>query len=333
MKNRYYQIAFSALALYGAMTVSSCKESFLDETNHSSYTTEYFKTSQGIQDASTALYANIRWHFGYEWAYGITLYGTDEFTNGSDLTSQPWNTYDNRLQPMDAIPANGAANKNCPPVSGLWDEMYYGIANANMIIASGDMITDEAVKQKCVGEAYFMRGYNYYKLFAQYGGVVLQLEPIQGVVHNFTRASAEETLNQVIADFEKAYELLPTDKWRGNGTWTKYTAAHFLAKALLYRQSERCSDWNAAYDANTDLNKCVSLCDEVIKNCPLAKNYSDLYNNWTGTDCDAEGQSEILMSCQHTSSYGGRLGNRTYCYFNPQFSNFSGGWVDRKSVV
>ena len=35
----------------------------------------------------------------------------------------------------------------------------------------------------------------------------------------------------------------------------KYTAAHFLAKALLYRQSERCSDWNSSYPADADLNK------------------------------------------------------------------------------
>ena len=81
---------------------------------------------------------------------------------------------------------------------------------------------------KQVGEAYFLRGYNYYRLFAQYGGVVIQTTPPEGVVRNFSRSSAEETLNQVIADLEEAYKLLPTTKWRGNGTWTKYTAAQFL---------------------------------------------------------------------------------------------------------
>lgn len=67
--------------------------------------------------------------------------------------------------------------------------------------------------------------------------------------------SAEETLNQVIDDLQNAYDKLPTDRWRGTGTWTKYTAAHFLAKALLYRQSERCSDWNSSYPADADLKK------------------------------------------------------------------------------
>ena len=39
------------------------------------------------------------------------------------------------------------------------------------------------------------------------------------------------------------------------------------------------------------------------------------------------------MSCQHTSSATGRFGNRTYSYFNPQFSNFSGGWTQRGQYI
>lgn len=333
MKN--FRNTFIAALLAVAMTTgfSSCSESFLEENNKGSYTTDYFETAQGIQDLATALYGNIRWHFGYEWAYGITLYGTDEFTNGADLTAEPWNTYDSRINPLDCTPANGAANKNCPPVSGLWDQMYYGISSANLVIASADKVTDEKIRNYCAGEAHFLRGYNYYRLFAQYGGVVLQLEPVQGVVKTFERATAEETLNQVIADFEKAYELLPTDRWRGTGSWTKYTAAHFLAKALLYRQSERCADWNSAYPADADLTKSVQLCDEVIAACPLEADYNALYSIWTGTDCKAEESKEILMSAQHSDSNAGRFGNRTYNYFNPQFSNFSDQWVQRGQYI
>lgn len=81
-----------------------------------------------------------------------------------------------------------------------------------------------------MGEAYFLRGYNYYRLFAQYGGVILQTKVTEGVIRTFNRASAEETLNQVIDDLQNAYDKLPTDRWRGTGTWTKYTAAHFWQK-------------------------------------------------------------------------------------------------------
>lgn len=321
------------LALMGT---TSCGDDFLKEDSGHKITDGLLSTPEGALKMAAGLYGNIRWHFGYEWAYGITLYGTDEFTNGNDLTSEPWNTYDNRLNPLDCTTANGAANNNCPGVSALWDEMYYGISTANLVINRAMAVADEDSRNKAIGEGYFLRGYNYYRLFAQYGAVVLQTEPTEGVVKkNFKRATEEETLNQVIADLEQAYNLLPVDKWRGNGTWTKYTAAHFLAKALLYRQSERCSSWNGKYDKTTDLNRVISLADEVIAACPLAPDYGDLYANWTGVDCPNEGLSEILMAAEFNAdaTTQGRYGNRTYNYFDPQFNSFSGNYVLRGQYI
>ena len=325
--------ALSVLALLGT---TSCGDDFLKEDAGHKVTDALLEDETGALKMAAGLYGNIRWHFGYEWAYGITLYGCDEFTNGADLTSEPWNTYDSRLNPLDCTPALGAANKNCPAVSALWDEMYYGIATANLVISKAVNVANEDSRNKALGEAYFLRGYNYYRLFCQYGGVVLQLEPSNGEIKkDYTRASEDETLSQVISDLEQAYQMLPKDKWRGNGTWTKYTAAHFLAKALLYRQSERCASWASKYDKNSDLNRVISLCDEVIAACPLAADYWDLYAKWTGVDCKNEGLSEILMAAEHNedSSTQGRFGNRTYNYFDPQFSNFSGGWVQRGQYI
>ncbi len=321
------------LALMGT---TACSEDFLDEDAGHKVTDALLNDETGALKMAAGLYGNLRWHFGYEWAYGITLYGCDEFTNGADLTSECWNTYDNRLNPLDCTPALGAANKNCPAVSALWDEMYYGIATANLVISKAVNVENEDARNKALGEAYFLRGYNYYRLFCQYGGVVLQTEPANGEIKkDYKRASEDETLAQIISDLEQAYKMLPTDKWRGNGTWTKYTAAHFLAKALLYRQSERCASWASKYDKSADLNRAIQLCDEVIKACPLAADYWDLYAKWTGVDCKNEGLSEILMAAEHNEdkSTQGRFGNRTYNYFDPQFSNFSGGWVQRGQYI
>lgn len=77
---------------------------------------------------------------------------------------------------------------------------------------------------------------------AQYGGVVLQTEPAKGIVRTLIRSSEEAVWEQVVADLRKAYELFAGENYTyGKGiTWTKATAAHFLAKALLFRCSERC---------------------------------------------------------------------------------------------
>ena len=336
MKYISNKIVCGALSVMALMGTTSCGDDFLKEEAGHLYSDALLETSDGALSMAAGLYANLRWHFGYEWAYGITLYGCDEFTNGADLTSEPWNTYDNRLNPLDCTPALGAANKNCPAVSALWDQMYYGISTANLIISKADNVKDEDSRNKALGEAHFLRGYNYYRLFCQYGAVTLETEPANGTVKkNYTRATEEETLNLIISDFEEAYKLLPTTKWRGNGTWTKYTAAHFLAKALLYRQSERCASWASSYNKDNDLSRVISLCDEVIAACPLAADYWDLYAKWTGVDCPNEGLSEILMAAEHNEdkSTQGRFGNRTYNYFDPQFSNFSGGWVQRGQYI
>lgn len=329
------KIMTGVMALAALGTTASCGDAFLDEDAGHLVSDGLLETPEGALSMAAGLYGNIRWHFGYEWAYGTTLYGTDEFTSANDLTSEPWNTYDNRLNPLDCTTANGAANANCPGVSGLWNQMYYGISTANLVLSRVGGVADTDARNKAMGEAYFLRGYNYYRLFAQYGGVVLQTEPAKGVQKHFTRATEDETLAQIISDFDNAYKVLPDTKWRGNGTWTKYTAAHFLAKALLYRQSERCAAWNGKYDKAADLNRCAELCKEVIAACPLEADYNNLYNNWTGVDCPIEGSKEILMAAEFNedNSTQGRFGNRSYNYFAPQYANFSGGWVQRGQFI
>ena len=103
MKYLYSKILIGAVLIF-TISLGSCGNDFLYEENTTAYSTQYFETEQGITDLATSLYGNIRWHFGYEWAYGITLYGTDEFTNGADLTSEPWNTYDSRLLMVKRLP-------------------------------------------------------------------------------------------------------------------------------------------------------------------------------------------------------------------------------------
>jgi len=244
--NKY--ILIGALTATVAAGTTSCSDSFLDEELTNKYSTDYFNTPEGLEALAISLYGNIRWHFGYEHAYATTLYGTDEFTNGNDLTSEPWNTYDNRLSAVACTPATGAANKNCPAPQALWDQMYYGISSCNTLIAKADLLSDAKTRQFCLAHAYFLRGYNYYRLAAQYGGVVLQTTPAAGVVRNFTRATEAETWEQVISDLREAYNLFEGEDFRyGKGvTWTKATAGHFLAKALLFRASERCDAFNSA---------------------------------------------------------------------------------------
>ena len=315
------------LAVGAVISCTSCSDSFLDEELNNEYSTELLKTPEGLEMLTKSLYGNIRWHFGYEWAYGITLYGTDEFEVANDQTNEPWNTYDARLGAITT-----GVNKNVTQPGALWEQLYYGISSCNKIIANAEIVTDKEVRERCLAHAYFLRGYNYYRLAAQYGRIIIQNEDINTIKRDFVRATEEETWEQVISDLRKSYETFKGEEFTyGQGiTWTKATAAHFLAKALLFRASERNASWNEKY-VTQDIKEAIEACNYVIGARSYESNYSNLYANWTGVDCAIEKSNEILMAAPHNreSSTQGRFGNRTYNYFNPQFSNFSGGWVKR----
>lgn len=330
-KLKYFKLGMTVVA---GLSLASCSSDFLDENLDTKYSTDYFETPEGLESLALSLYGNIRWHFAYEWAYGTTLYGTDEFTNANDLTNEPWNTYDNRLGPINCTPETGAANKNCTAPGAMWDELYYGISSCNTIIAKADKINDEVIQKRCLAHAYFLRGYNFYRLTAQYGGCVLQTTPVAGIVRNFNRSSEQECWEQVISDLRQAYNLFEGENFTyGKGiTWTKATAAHFLAKALLFRASERCDAWNNA-TKEADLNEAIDAASYAIqaRGSKLTENYSNIYADWTGVDCAAEQLDEILMAAGFNSdpSTQGRFGNVTYNYYQPQFAALSGGWVKR----
>lgn len=321
------------LALAASTSFTSCSDSFLDEEYKSGYQTPYLETPEGVFDLATSLYANLRFWFAYDWAHATTQIGVDEFSIGTDNSNEAWNIYDNRLGPT-VVTQNG----NTAASSVIWDQMYYGIASANKVIAYADAISDKDKHDMVLGEGYFLRGYNYYRLCAQYGSVVLITEPTEGVVRTFSRSSEEDCLALVIDDLQKAYESLPEksiESLRGKLGWDKYTAAHFLAKALMLRVSERNDSWNSAYKSD-DLTRIVTLCDAVIgSHHKLAPDYRDLWN-WTGTDCETETLSEWLLVAQFNkdAAADGRYGNRIYSNFNPQFSNaVFGNWIQRGQWV
>ena len=336
--NRYIKLVAGALLAASLTGLTGCGDDFLREDKTNAYSTKYFETEEGILSLAASLYESMRWEASNEWCYAPTLYGTDEWTSANDLSNTPWNFYDARFSPM----TSSAIQSNCASIAALWDEMYNGISKCNTLIASADKITNEDVRKKSLGEAYFLRGYNYYRLYAQYGGVVLQTQPITGVVRSFTRATEEATMQQAIDDLKNAYDMLPPDRWRGAGTWTRYTAALYLAKAKLFRASERHNvsnvpgeqaNWNNQYKTQ-DLIDVLTLCNEIIQNCPLADNYSQLFSEWDGIDCETEKNPEILLSAQfnansatQTRAYG------IYRYFSPNYQTISGQWCYRAQWV
>ena len=308
--NKYNNLSKILIVAIALFVTPSCKKSFLDETLKTARGNEFFKTDAGIlQLAAGGYYQVFTGPTNGEWWYCHANYGTDEFKVGGDPSNSPWNNY-------DAVLAPGlATNGNLQGANLYWDALYIGIGDANLLIqnATASASTSTAIKNTALGEGYFFRAYNYLKLVLQWGAVPLKTIPSTTIELEFKRNDPKDIYAQIISDFTKAKDLLPTGG--APARLTKDAAAHFLAKAYLARASEINSSWNSSTVA-ADLAAIGPLCDGVIANHPLASNFAALWN-FTGINSANETLPEIILSAQMTNDVttNNAVGNTQHLYF------------------
>jgi hypothetical protein len=308
MKN--YKTLYINLMLVATLGLSSsCSKDFLDEKLTTAYSQDYYNTEEGILALSKGNYYQV---FALDMNREVPLTanesGTDEFHVGGDPSNGLWNSYASGFGSFVTV-----SNSNTVAANTNWDNLYIGIGNANQLIesATNNTSTNDAIKKIALGEGYFMRAYNYLKLVRQYGGVPLKLTVSNTVELEFTRASAQEVTDQIIADFTQAYNLLANTG--GPNKITKDAAAHYLAKAYLFRASEINDAWNSA-TKSADLQQVVTLCDDVITRHPLAPNYVNLWD-FKAADGPNEKLSELILSADFNSNQLTTGGNQQHLYF------------------
>ena len=230
--------------------------------------------------------------------------GVDEFTDANNVIPA-WNHYS-----QDLNSSENAANQP------IWDNYYGLVEPANILIQNIPQYINQSspTYNTRLGEAHFLRAYAYFELVKQFGGVPLKLVPSTSAETYFTRNSAEEIYTQVIADFGEAYRLLP-DKGESIGRINKYAAAHFLAKAHLFRASELYSDWNSNYIAS-DLDAVIQYGSEVVDAHPLCNDYVELWDYEQPNGAN-EKVSEVILAAQFSNdeSTWGRYGNQMHLYY------------------
>ncbi|AWK07515.1 RagB/SusD family nutrient uptake outer membrane protein [Flavobacterium crocinum] len=304
-KNRYITVMLLALAALS----TSCNKDFLDEELTTAYSKDYYKTEAGIQALAIGTnYQVLAAEFVGEVPLAVSQSGTDEFHAGGDPSNWIWNSYSSGFKAFVTV-----NNANTVAANTNWDNLYIGIGNANQLIeAATDIVSsNDAIKKTALGEGYFLRAFNYLKLVNQYGAVPLVLKTSTTVQLEFTRATPQEVLTQVIADFTQAYNLLSNAG--APAKITKDAAAHYLAKAYLFRASEINDAWNSA-TKTADLQQVVTLSDEVISHHPLAPNFDNLWN-YTIADGANEKLGELILSAQFNNSTLTTGGNQQHLYF------------------
>ena len=299
------RILFAALiASITGSSITSCSESFLDENLTTQYSTDRFKTQEGLDELVTGAYQKLKFKFNYIWGIQCYNMGVDEFTDANNVIPA-WNHYS-----QDLNSSENAANQP------IWDNYYGLVEPANILIQNIPQYYNQSspTYNTRLGEAHFLRAYAYFELVKQFGGVPLKLVPSTSAETYFTRNSAEEIYTQVISDFGEAYRLLP-DKGESIGRINKYAAAHFLAKAHLFRASELYSDWNSNYIAS-DLDAVIQYGSEVVDAHPLCNDYVELWDYEQPNGAN-EKVSEVILAAlfSNDESTWGRYGNQMHLYY------------------
>ena len=122
-----------------------------------------------------------------------------------------------------------------------WGPLYTNVKNVNVLLANIDKVpvSTEADKTKLArmkGEAYFIRAYVYTYLTRVFGGLILIDKPFElnDDFLSYKRSSLDETMAFILADLDKAIEILPEKKDMEQGRANKGAAAALKSKLLSW---------------------------------------------------------------------------------------------------
>lgn len=228
------------------------------------------------------------------------IYLPDFQTNTEDLTGRYKlgdATDEGGFQQASGYPASpfdvnfGSWNPSQMPMERNWSDYYACIRRCNNFIENYDLIPEDLStggasnrKERLLGEAYGLRGYYYFLLFKQWGGVPIitqvldpgNVESLKGI----KRATAEETLQQVINDMDEAIKYLPPKHTEADfGRFTSIVATVVKSQVKLYWASKF---WNRDNDKSR-WEDAMEACREALNMAEnnghiLARKYSDLFN-------------------------------------------------------
>ena len=289
MKTIYKKPALYIIAIVLFLFSLSCSD-VLEEDPKTVFTTAYFQTADGIQDALNAVYADMRYFYLPNGTSGLFNIGTDEWTYGEQprVSSSGDNFEHRQLCNYNLTPSAGS-------LSGLWNYSFPLINQCNAVIKYAPEVselTDEA-KINIIAQAKFFRAFVYYNLVMQYGAVptdlgegdtTLNTKAFQG----FNRLPLDQLLvkdyNIMITDFTYASRNLPDERDPVNFKATKAAALHMLSKMYLFRHYSDAKQTNDADSAYTIAKRLID--NQSFYGVALQQDFGDVHKQ--GNDYNTE---------------------------------------------
>jgi starch-binding outer membrane protein, SusD/RagB family len=283
-----------------AMTAISCKKDFIDLSPEDEIpVADFYKTEAQFRMALTAAYTPLRdledndfytgemrsdnTHYQYYAVNRGTAYVMRE--NIADFVDDPTNNYTNNI----------------------YFHCFKGISRTNIILdrIDGGTLSD-AAKNDIIGQAKFLRAFNFFKLVRYFGGVPLFIHEVTDAEQSFLpRSSASEVYAQIVDDAKDAIAKLANPVFvsgKQSGIATKGAATMLLAE--VYMEQKKYADAEAL------LNTLPAMGYDLLPN------YADVFNSTTNKN-----SKESIFEVQYLEGLQGGQQSQFIYYFLPRTSN------------
>ncbi|MCR4910082.1 MAG: RagB/SusD family nutrient uptake outer membrane protein [Bacteroidales bacterium] len=284
MKKHIYRLIFASLLIGSAISCSDLKfgDAFLEKAPGVDVTIDtIFSSKMYAERALVSAYATMRvgypihnsaWPLGSQWQFntdgnydrGCSQLDNDNFDAITDLMVSH-NSWQSGAQ------LYYAGNYSADSENGLnsWTKMAFipstennwtGIRKAFLYIENVDKVPDMTEEEKMVGkgECYVIIASHYLDMFRNFGGIPLLKSSVAAdnvMSYDFSRQTAQETLDYILECLEKAETMLPwTVTPERDGHLTKASAMGLKIRALLFAASP-IFNANAPYNPNTPVAK------------------------------------------------------------------------------
>lgn len=260
MKIKVFQYVFACLLL---VSLASC-EKFLEKAPLDSINTaNFYQTREDAVAAINGAYQPLQWPK----LYNMRIWTTDIWA-GNSIVGAGGST--DGIETQDI--ANFVTSTDNAAALDIWRGPAPGILRCNLVLENiPAMDIEESLKQRIMGEAYFLRA-NYYFILARLFGDVPLLTSAQTPDDDLRPARTDVAVvyDTIISDLQKAISLLPVrESYSGAdvGRASKGAATGLLAKVFLtlgnYEQT-------------------VNLCRQVTSlGYSLNEHYADNFNPLT----------------------------------------------------
>ncbi len=280
--------------------ISSCKK-FLDEQPQGPYpTAAFFQTESHAKLAVNACYEPLSFANSNNRLWVVTdVVSNDAVKGGFPGDQAEIELIDNFLIYED--------NGN---IETIWSIYYEGVSRCNMVLKYvPDIDMDNALQNRILGEAYFLRGYFYFQLCNIFGNIPLVLEPLLPIDMQVPNSLQEDVYLHIESDFISAFDYME-DALQANpnvypsgeiGRATPGAAKALLAKTYLFEEK-----WSDAASTAEEVTAYGYLLMPVYQH-----NFNVIFDN----------NNEQIFQVQHMSEESPVQGSRLNQWLAPREQN------------